>query len=138
MNEDFNDGIKIAIARMESNPEEFFEPKAGGKWSWLYAETTREVLTEEERVAVHSALKKVRRLEITYKATKAVLPELEESYDPQLIQPPIGKDGKYSTAIQQAQNQQLRALMDSGNLTSVSKGGTGTTATTGWFKDIFK
>ena len=95
MNEDFNDGIKIAIARMESNPEEFFEPKANGKWSWLYLETTREVLTEEEKVAVHSALKKVRRLEITYKATKAVLPELEESYDPQLLQPPIGKDGKY-------------------------------------------
>ena len=100
MNEDFNDGIKIAIARMESNPEEFFEPKADGKWSWLYAETTREVLTEEERVAVHSALKKVRRLEITYKATKAVLPELEESYDPQLLQPPIGKDGKYKYSTQ--------------------------------------
>jgi hypothetical protein len=62
MSEEFNDGVKIAIARMESNPEEFFEPKANGKWSWLYLETTREVLTEEERVAVHSALKKVRRL----------------------------------------------------------------------------
>jgi len=95
MNEEFNDGIKIAIARMESNPEEFFEPTPDGKWSWLYKAEVREVLTEEEKVAVHSALKKVRRLEITYKATKAVLPELEESYDPQLIQPPIGKDGKY-------------------------------------------
>ena len=100
MNEDFNDGIKIAIARMESNPEEFFEPKANGKWSWLYKAEVREVLTEEEKVAVHSALKKVRRLEITYKATKAVLPELEESYDPQLLQPPIGKDGKYKYSTQ--------------------------------------
>ena len=27
MNEDFNDGIKIAIARMESNPEEFLSPR---------------------------------------------------------------------------------------------------------------
>jgi hypothetical protein len=53
------------------------------------------VLTEEEKVAVHSALKKVRRLEITHRAMKAVLPELEESLDPQLLQPPIGKDGRY-------------------------------------------
>jgi hypothetical protein len=96
MSEEFNDGIKIAIARMESNPEEFFEPKADGKWSWLYKAEVREVLTEEEKVAVHSALKKVRRLEITHRAMKAVLPELEESLDPQLLQPPIGKDGKYN------------------------------------------
>jgi hypothetical protein len=95
MSEEFNDGIKIAIARMESNPEEFFEPTPDGKWSWLYKAEVREVLTEEEKVAVHSALKKVRRLEITHKAMKAVLPELEESLDPQLLQPPIGKDGKY-------------------------------------------
>jgi hypothetical protein len=99
MNEDFNDGVKIAIARMESNPEEFFEPTPDGKWSWLYKAEVREVLTEEEKVAVHSALKKVRRLEITHRAMKAVLPELEESLDPQLLQPPIGKDGRYKYGI---------------------------------------
>jgi len=100
MNEDFNEGVKIAIARMESNPEEFFEPTPDGKWSWIYKAEVREVLTEEEKVAVHSALKKVRRLEITHRAMKAVLPELEESYTPQLLQPSTGKDGKYKYSTQ--------------------------------------
>jgi len=117
MNEDFNEGVKIAIARMESNPEEFFEPTPDGKWSWIYKAEVREVLTEEEKVAVHSALKKVRRLEITHRAMKAVLPELEESYDPQLLQPPIGKNGKYKHGTYTPWN-------NTGTL-SVSNGGTG-------------
>ena len=116
MNEDFNDGVKIAIARMESNPEEFFEPTPDGKWSWLYKAEVREVLTEEEKVAVHSALKKVRRLEITHRAMKAVLPELEESLDPQLLQPPIGKDGRYK----------YNPPWNKTGTLSVSNGGTGT------------
>jgi len=104
--EEMNEGIRIAIERMETHPEEFFDPKQNGKWSWLYAETTREVLTEEEKVAVHSALKKVRRLEITHKAIHAVLPEAKEGAKEEALygfaQPAVKTSGqpvKYPTTI---------------------------------------
>ena len=71
-----NEGIQIILNRMESNPEEFFGD--GGKWNWIYKENMRDVMTEPEKAAIHVALKKVRRLELTAKAVATVLPQEEE------------------------------------------------------------
>lgn len=68
-----NEGIQIILNRMESNPEEFFGES--GKWSWMYKETLREVMSEQEKAALHAGLVKVRRLEITAKAVATVLPD---------------------------------------------------------------
>ena len=99
---DINDGVSIILGRMESNPEEFFEShREDNKWRWIFAENLREVMTEPEKAAIYEGMKKVRRLEITAKAVATVLPESKESeYDPQQIQPAIGKDGKYKYSTQ--------------------------------------
>ena len=71
-----NEGVQIILNRMESNPEEFFGD--AGKWRWMFSETLREVMTEPEKAAIHSAMVKVRRLEITAKAVATVMPRDEE------------------------------------------------------------
>ena len=71
-----NEGVQIILNRMESNPEEFFGDV--GKWRWMFSENLREVMTEPEKAAIHSAMVKVRRLEITAKAVATVMPQDEE------------------------------------------------------------
>jgi len=71
-----NEGVQIILNRMESNPEEFFGD--GQKWNWMFKETLREVMSEQEKAALHAGLVKVRRLEITAKAVATVLPQEEE------------------------------------------------------------
>lgn len=71
-----NEGVQIILNRMESNPEEFFGEQQ--KWSWMFKETLREVMTEQEKAALHAGLVKVRRLEITAKAVATVLPDEKE------------------------------------------------------------
>jgi hypothetical protein len=71
-----NEGVQIILNRMESNPEEFFADV--GKWRWIFSENLREVMTEPEKAAIHSAMVKVRRLEITAKAVATVMPQDEE------------------------------------------------------------
>ena len=74
-----NEGVQIILNRMESNPEEFFADV--GKWRWIFSENLREVMTEPEKAAIHSAMVKVRRLEITAKAVATVMPQDEEEDD---------------------------------------------------------
>jgi hypothetical protein len=74
-----NEGVQIILNRMESNPEEFFGDV--GKWRWIFGENLREVMTEPEKAAIHSAMVKVRRLEITAKAVATVMPQDEEEDD---------------------------------------------------------
>lgn len=69
---DLNDGVQIILNRMKTNPEEFFDA-TGGRWSWIYKDTLREVMTEIEKAAIFEALKTVRRLEITSRAASTVL-----------------------------------------------------------------
>ena len=76
MNEELNEGVQIILNRMESNPEEFFDAPHN-KWKWMYSETFRDVMTEPEKAALHGALRKVRRLEITAKAVASAMPEDE-------------------------------------------------------------
>jgi len=59
------DGIEILLARMETHPEEFYDDS--GKWKFMYKEYFRDVMTEEEKAALHTKLKQVRRTELTSK-----------------------------------------------------------------------
>jgi hypothetical protein len=75
-----NEGVGIILARMESNPEEFFGmgESNNNKWRWIFAESLREVMSEPEKAAIFEGMKKIRRLEITHKAIATVMPEEEE------------------------------------------------------------
>lgn len=66
-----NDGIVIILKRMETHPEEFYDD--GGKWKFLYKEYFRDVMTEEEKAALHTKLKEVRRSELTSKVMKTLV-----------------------------------------------------------------
>jgi hypothetical protein len=72
--------VGIILARMESNPEEFFGmgESNNNKWRWIFAESLREVMSEPEKAAIFEGMRKVRRLEITHKAIATVMPEEEE------------------------------------------------------------
>jgi len=77
-----NEGVGIILARMETNPEEFFgmgdQGLSGHKWRWIFAESLREVMTEPEKAAIFEGMKRIRRLEITHKAIATVMPQEEE------------------------------------------------------------
>jgi hypothetical protein len=74
-----NEGVGIILARMETNPEEFFEShRENNKWRWMFSESLREVMSEPEKAAIFEGMKKVRRLEITHKAIATVMPKEEE------------------------------------------------------------
>ena len=66
-------GVRTLVARMESNPEEFFGEAT--KWRFMFAANFREVLTEPEKGALHEALKEVRRKEFDTLVVKEILKE---------------------------------------------------------------
>ena len=70
---DLNNGVQIILNRMKTNPEEFFDPKKENEWSFIYNETFRDILTEPEKAAIHTALKAVRRKEFESKIMKTIL-----------------------------------------------------------------
>ena len=74
-----NEGVGIILARMETNPEEFFEAhRDNNKWRWIFSENLREVMSEPEKAAIYEGMKRIRRLEITHKAIATVMPQEEE------------------------------------------------------------
>jgi len=66
-------GVRTLVARMESNPEEFFE--GAPKWKFMFNANFREVLTEPEKGALHEALKEVRRKEFDTLVVKELMKE---------------------------------------------------------------
>lgn len=107
-----NEGVQIILNRMESNPEEFFADV--GKWRWIFSENLREVMTEPEKAAIHSAMVKVRRLEITAKAVATVMPQDEEEEekgwpDGSYGRAPIKAEGK-KMVINRAQADMIKRL----------------------------
>lgn len=68
-------GVTMVVARMRTNPEEFFGP--ADKWKFLFVEKYREVLTEVEKGAIYEALKEVRRQEFSALAMAALLGDKE-------------------------------------------------------------
>lgn len=77
---ELSSGVKTLIARMESNPEEFYGEAS--KWRFIFRENFREVLTEPEKGALHEALKGVRRKEFDVLVVKVLL---EDDMKEQLI-----------------------------------------------------
>lgn len=66
-------GVRTLVARMGSNPEEFFGDAI--KWRFMFAANFREVLTEPEKGALHEALKEVRRKEFDTLVVKELMKE---------------------------------------------------------------
>lgn len=92
-----NDGIAIILDRMGTHPEEFYDD--GGKWKFIYKEYFRDVMTEEEKAALHTKLKEVRREELTSRVMKALtretfnLEEYAQVEDSAFASAPIKREG---------------------------------------------
>jgi hypothetical protein len=64
-------GVRTLLARMESNPEEFYGD--ADKWRFIFAPNFREVMTEPEKGALHEALCEVRRKEFDERVMRRLL-----------------------------------------------------------------
>ena len=75
---DISGAVQALCNRMKEFPEEFFDPKEKDRWAFIYKETFREVLTEPEKAAIHTALRDVRRKEFETRILKEILKVDEE------------------------------------------------------------
>jgi len=75
---EISSAVQALVNRMKEAPEEFFDPKEKDRWAFIYKETFREVLTEPEKAAIHTALRDVRRKEFETKILKEILKVEEE------------------------------------------------------------
>jgi len=73
-------GVRTLIARMESNPDEFYGD--ADKWRFIFAANFREVMTEPEKGALHEALAEVRRKEFDERVMRRLL---QDDMENQLI-----------------------------------------------------
>ena len=113
---EMNEGVKIILARMETNPEDFFTVhKEYSPWRWIFDENVREVMTESEKAALYESLKKVRRLMITHRAIETVMPKetvTESEMQNWGSSPMLGQQQKQNAVLksqmQQAATQQMR------------------------------
>jgi hypothetical protein len=67
----YSSGINAILARMETNPAEFFGDAP--KWRFIFKENFREILTEPEKGALHEKLKEVRRQEFDHIVMRTLL-----------------------------------------------------------------
>ena len=58
-----SNGVQALVNRMNDYPEEFFDPTKNERWSFIYKDTFRDILSEPEKAVIHTALKEVRRKE---------------------------------------------------------------------------
>ena len=75
---DISGAVQALVNRMRETPEEFFDPKEKDRWAFIYKETFRDVLTEPEKAAIHTALRDVRRKEFETRILKEILKVEEE------------------------------------------------------------
>lgn len=92
---DFSTGVETLINRMETNPEEFFNE--ADKWRFIFKEKFREVLTEQEKGAIHEALKAVRRKEFDYSVVQTLLRDEMQDQMKEYAQGVIG--GAYANTL---------------------------------------
>jgi hypothetical protein len=92
---EFSTGVETLINRMETNPEEFFNE--ADKWRFIFKEKFREVLTEQEKGAIHEALKAVRRKEFDYSVVQTLLRDEMQDQMKEYAQGVIG--GAYANTI---------------------------------------
>ena len=71
-------GLEIVIARMQSNPEEFYD--GATKWAWIGHREMQKALTGEEHEKLNAAIIEVRRHEFTHRAMQTLLPPEEKGY----------------------------------------------------------
>lgn len=71
-------GLEIVIARMQSNPEEFYDGVT--KWAWVGHREMQKALTGEEQEKLNNAITEVRRHEFTHRAMQTLLPPEEKGY----------------------------------------------------------
>ena len=161
-----NEGVKVLIERMKTNPEDFQmhpipQGVKRGRFYWVTEEMQKylniqaghyymTLLKKDDLDALVDAFKDMHQQEFTDKVMKDLFREEE---DAQMASIAGGwmPQGKKVNPLQNSQNavwtdpriaylsQQSQAQIDStSGLTSVSLGGTGTTATTGWFSKIIR
>ena len=103
-------GVRTLLARMESNPEEFYGE--ADKWRFMFAPNFREVMTEPEKGALHEALCEVRRKEFDERVMRRLLQEdMEEKVQ-------LGRQiisGAYGTSMAQIQTATTNLLSESSN-----------------------
>lgn len=65
---------QLILDRMRSNPEEFFRGSSQ-RWHWLFHDSTRELLTEEEVNALQAEYNIIRRKEFHHRVLETILQE---------------------------------------------------------------
>ena len=63
--------VSALINRMKTNPKEFWSDNP--KWRFIYSGNTKELLTEPEKAAIHTALMEVRRMEFQHLVMEAII-----------------------------------------------------------------
>jgi hypothetical protein len=109
----YSSGINAILARMETNPAEFFGDAP--KWRFIFKENFREVLTEPEKGALHEKLKEVRRQEFDHIVMRTLLDDQMQGKW-QGIESAYGEAIKTGTGVlhnRSIQNQNQSALQNS-------------------------
>lgn len=73
---EFSTGVTTLLARMDTNPSEFFD--GAYKWSFLNAEWVKTILTEAEEAALNNKLTEVRRIAFDRMVMQTLLENEEE------------------------------------------------------------
>jgi hypothetical protein len=149
-----NEGVKVLIERMKTNPEDFQmhpipQGVKRGRFYWITEEMQKylniqaghyymTLLKKDDLDALVDAFKDMHQQEFTDKVMKDLFKEEEQIPTPEIAGGWFPQGGRVSTALGQqnamwsdprlAMQAQINATS---GLTNVSKGGTGTTATTG-------
>ena len=105
---EFSTGVETLVKRMETNPEEFFNE--ADKWRFIFKEKFREVLTEQEKAAIHEALKAVRRKEFDYNVIQTILSDEVQGQMKEYAQGVITAGGGYVTPQLKQEGAPVRSL----------------------------
>lgn len=91
---EMSEGVKALIARMGTKPEEFYDDSR--KWTFIFKDKYKEVLTEQEKGAIHTALLQVRRKEFDANVLSTIL-QLDEEDEEEKVNKSVKN---YVTATQ--------------------------------------
>ena len=104
---EFSTGVTTLLARMDTNPSEFFD--GAYKWSFLNADWVKTILTEAEEAALNNKLTEVRRIAFDRMVMQTLLED--EAQESRLGRATKGKANTILNSAQMAQ--QGSSLMNS-------------------------
>lgn len=109
---EFSTGVTTLLARMDTNPSEFFD--GAYKWSFLNADWVKTILTEAEEAALNNKLTEVRRVAFDQMVMQTLL-EIEEPHVRQMVSltsnPQMALQGSsLMSSMTKSELQQMRAL----------------------------